>query len=82
MKKLFILIVLLTGATCLSKAQATFHRQTKHKPVKVLKRHEVKKIQSGHNLYSRDSRGVYKTSRMFSGITRPKDAARNNLKRK
>jgi len=47
-----------------------------------MKRHEIKKIQSGHNLYSRDSRGVYKTSRMFSGITRPKDAARNNLKRK
>jgi hypothetical protein len=78
MKKLIILITffVMSGIWSEATAQETFHRKTKHRTVKTLKRHELRKIQSGHNLYSRDSRGSYKTSRLYSGISRPKDAAR------
>ena len=81
-KLLLILTIFVTSGICFeATAQETFHRKTKHRPVKTLKRHELRKIQSGHNLYSRDSRGVYKTSRCFSGVFRPKDAAKTNAKK-
>jgi hypothetical protein len=78
MKKLIILITffVMSGIWSEAAAQQTFYRKTKHRTVTTLKRHELRKIQSGHNLYSRDSRGSYKTSRCFSGVFRPKDAAK------
>lgn len=80
MKNLIILITffVMSGIWSEAAAQQTFYRKTKHRTVKTLKLHEVRKIQSGHNLYSRDSRGSYKTSRLYSGISRPKDAAKTN----
>jgi len=78
MKKLIIILsfFLISGIWSEGTAQETFFRGTKHRTVTKLKNHELRKIQSGHKLYSRDSRGSYKTSRLYSGISRPKDAAR------
>ena len=80
-KLLLILTIFVTSGICFEATAQEFHRKTKHRTVKTLKRHELRKIQSGHNLYSRDSRGVYKTSRVYSGVKRPKDAARTNAKK-
>jgi hypothetical protein len=81
MKKL-VLITLLFIVPLGLMAQHPFYRKTEHKTVKRLKKHELKKIQSGHNLYYRDGNKVYKTSRFYSGIKRPKDATnrKNNKK--
>ena len=82
MKKLIIILtIFLTSGICFEATAQEFHRQTKHRTVKTLKLHQLRKIQSGHNLYSRDSRGVFKTSRVYSGINRPKDAAKTNAKK-
>ncbi|HAX96209.1 MAG TPA: hypothetical protein DCY35_06795 [Prolixibacteraceae bacterium] len=74
MKKLIIILILLLAVT--SQAQHPFHRKTKHSTVTRLKRWEVRKIQSGHNLYYREGGKVFRTGRIFSGINRPKDATK------
>ena len=83
MKKLIIILsfFLISGIWSEGTAQETFFRGTKHRTVTKLKNHELRKIQSGHNLYSRDSRGVFKPSRVYYGMKRPKDPANTNAKK-
>ena len=75
MKKLIIILILLAGFS--TQAQHPFHSRTKHTTVKRLKKWELRKIQSGHNLYYREGNKVYRTGRIFSGLTRPKDATKS-----
>jgi hypothetical protein len=76
MKKGILLLMFLLFVSYTATPQGTFHRRTNHKTVKKLKPHELKKIQSGYNLYYREGSNVYKTSRFWSSIKRPKDATK------
>ena len=51
--KVLILAALLICFQLPVSAQAPFAGKTKHKTVKKLKRHQVRKIQKGENLYIR-----------------------------
>lgn len=50
-----------------------FFRHTKHKPIKRMKKWEVRKVQSGRNLYERKNGKVYKTGRQWTKVLIPKD---------
>ena len=80
MKKLFVLVLVCLLAIPVYSQE--FHRKTRHNTVKRLKKKEIKKIQSGHNMYYRENDKVYKTSGIFSGIKRPKDASKKKPSRR
>lgn len=72
MKKILILITVALMLAVSADAQP-FYRRTKHKPIKRMKTWEVRKVQSGRNLYERKNGKVYKTGRQWTKVLRPKD---------
>lgn len=70
MKKLLILILMLLT---ISAGAEPFFRRTKHKPIKRMKTWEVRKVQSGRNLYERKGSKVYRTGRQWTVTNRPYD---------
>lgn len=72
MKRIILLIVISVFLSMTADAQP-FYRRTKHKPIKRMKAWEVRKVQSGRNLYERKNGKVYKTGRQWTKVFMPKD---------